>query len=327
MTGALRTLLRRAGFYLLAAWAALTLNFLIPRLMPGDPATVMFARFQGELQPEAIEALRQTFGLTDAPLWQQYLTYLQHLARGDLGMSIAYFPAPVTEVIATGLYWSIFLAGMSVLIAFTLGTGLGMLAAWRRGGWLDSTLPPVLAFVGAFPYFWLAMLALYGLGFGLGWFPLRHAHSEAVTPGLSLGFAGSALYHAALPALTLVLAGLGGWMLGMRNNMISVLGEDSIRLAWAKGLPARRVLLHYAARNALLPSLTSFGMALGFVLSGALLTEIVFSYPGTGYLMITAVRTQDYALLQGLFLAITVAVLGANWLADVVTVLLDPRAR
>jgi peptide/nickel transport system permease protein len=324
---ALPYLARRLGFYALAGWIALTLNFLVPRLMPGDPAAVMLARFEGNLDPDALAALRRTFGLTDAPLWRQYLDYLAHVLTGDLGTSIAYFPAPVTEVIGTGLLWTLFLAGGAVLLAFGLGTALGALAAWWRGGWLDAVLPPTLSLLGAFPYFWLAMFASYVLGFQLGWFPLRGAYDQRIEPGPTLAFAGSVAYHAVLPAATLVLASLGGWTLAMRNAMVGVLGDDFVSYAAARGLPPRRILVHYAARNALLPNVTGFGMALGFVLSGALLTEIVFGYPGQGYLLVQAVRGQDFPLMQGIFLTITAAVLGANWLVDVVTVLLDPRTR
>lgn len=327
MSGLVPYLARRAGFYLLAAWVALTLNFVIPRLMPGDPASMLFARFQGQLDPQAMQALRKTFGLTDAPLPQQYLEYLSHLLRGDLGLSVAYFPAPVSEVLGTGLLWTLVLTGTAVVLAFAIGTSLGALAAWRRGGWLDTLAPPIVAFLGAFPYFWLALLALFLFGFELGWFPVRHAYGDHLQPGLSPPFLVSVFRHAVLPALTLVAAGTTGWLLAMRNTMIGLLGEDLIAYARARGLSERRVLMHYAARNAILPNVAGFGMALGFVLSGALLTEIVFSYPGTGYLLITAVRAQDYPLMQGLFLAITAAVLCANWLADLATALLDPRTR
>lgn len=327
MSGSIGFLLRRLGFYLLAGWVALTMNFLIPRLMPGDPATVMFARFKGELNPEAIDALREAFGLTDAPLWEQYLTYLSHVLRGDLGVSVSYFPAPVSEVIGTGLMWTLFLAGTSVFIAFTLGTTLGAVAAWRRGGWLDAIGPPALALLGSFPYFWLAMAASYLLGFQLGWFPLRHAYDAGLTPGPNWPFIQSVIAHAFLPATTMVAVSLGGWMLAMRNVMVGVLGEDYVTYARARGLPPSRVLFHYAARNAVLPNLTGFGMALGFVVGGALLTEIIFSYPGQGYLLIQAVRAQDYPLMQGLFLTITFAVLGANWLVDIVVTAIDPRTR
>jgi peptide/nickel transport system permease protein len=322
-----RYLLKHLGLYMLAAWASLTLNFLLPRLMPGDPASAMFGRFKGQLQPEALMALREAFGFTSEPLLAQYVKYVSHMLRGDLGVSVAYFPAKVTTVIGTGLMWTLFLTGFAVVISFVLGTLLGVYAAWRRGGYLDSILPPTLVLLGAFPYFWLAMIGLYFLGFVLDWFPLRHAYDDALSPGLNLSFIGSVIEHLALPATVIVIATLGGWMLGMRNTMIGVLSEDYITMAQAKGLSQRRVMFSYAARNALLPNVTGFGMALGFVLSGSLLTEIVFSYPGQGYLLVQAVRNQDYPLMQGLFLTITLAVLGANWLVDILYVWLDPRTR
>ena len=323
----MRQVLRRLGLYLIAAWVSITLNFFIPRLAPGDPASALFARFRGQLKPEAMDALKQAFGLTDAPLPRQYLTYLGHVLRGDFGISIAYFPAPVTQVIGTGLGWTLLLTGTAAILSFALGSLLGVLAAWKRGGWLDSLGAPLLVFLGAFPYFWLAMAALWLFGFRLGWFPLAHAHADHLSPGGSLEFLGSVVRHAALPALTIVVATLGGWLLGMRNTMIGELGEDYVTLAHAKGLSTPKVVLRYAARSALLPNVTGFGMALGFVLSGSLLTEIVFSYPGTGYLLIQAVRSQDYPLMQGLFLTITLAVLAANWLVDLAYAALDPRTR
>jgi peptide/nickel transport system permease protein len=313
--------------YAFAAWASLTLNFLIPRLMPGDPASAMFARFAGQLQPEAIDALRVAFGFTNEPLHQQYFTYVAHLFQGDLGLSVAYFPAQVTDVIATGLGWTLLLSGVAVIISFVLGTALGVVATWRRGGWLDSVLPPVLIFLGAFPYFWLAMVLLYVLGFTFEAFPVRHAYSDTLAPAFSAEFLLSVIQHMVLPATAIVIASLGGWMLSMRSTMVGTLAEDYITMANAKGLSQRRIMFHYAARNALLPNITGFGMALGFVLSGSLLTEIVFSYPGQGYLLIQAVRNQDYPLMQGIFLTITLAVLAANLLVDILYVWLDPRTR
>lgn len=323
----MRYVLRRLGFYALAAWAALTLNFFLPRLMPGDPATALFARFRGRLGPEALDALRETFGLTDSPLIVQYVTYLRHVLSGDLGVSVAYFPSPVSEVIGKGLVWTLFLAGTAVAISFVLGTLLGIVSAWWRRGWVDTWLPSTFVFLGAFPYFWLAMLALYVLGFSLGWFPLGHAYGDDLTPGFSAAFISDVARHAVLPVGTVVIATLGGWLLSMRNTMIAILGSDYVNLARAKGLAPRRVMMRYAARNALLPNVTGFGMALGFVLGGSLLTEIVFSYPGQGYLLVQAVRNQDYALMQGIFLVITLSVLGANWLVDIVYLWLDPRTK
>lgn len=323
----MRYLLRRLGFYALAAWVALTINFFLPRLMPGDPATALFARFKSRLSPEAMAGLREAFGLTDAPLWKQYVTYLAHVLQGDFGTSVTYFPQPVGSVILTGLVWTLFLAGTAVILSFVIGTLIGIVVAWWRGGWADTIVPAFFAFLGAFPYFWLAMLALYVLGFNWGLFPLGHAYSDDLSPAWSAEFIVDVFRHAALPIATVVLATLGGWVLGMRNAMISVLGSDYVALARAKGLPPARVVLRYAARNALLPSVTAFGMALGFALGGSLLTEIVFSYPGQGYLLVQAVRNQDYPLMQGIFLVFTLAVLGANFLVDLVYFWLDPRTR
>lgn len=320
-------LVRRIGFYLVAAWASLTLNFFLPRLMPGDPASAIFARFQGRLQPDQLDAMRSAYGLSDDPLPQQYLTYLWHILHGDLGTSIIAFPSPVTEVIGTSLRWTLLLGFTALILSFALGSVLGIVAAWRRGGVVDSALPPLLTFVGAFPYFWLASLALYFLAFSHGWFPLRHAYGDDLSPAWSLPFARSVGTHLFLPAATVVLVSVGGWMLSMRNTMIGTLAEDYITMAEAKGLPQRQIMFRYAARNALLPNVTAFGMALGFVISGALLTETVFSYPGLGYQLVTAVRGLDYPLMQGLFLMITFAVLGANLIVDLLYVRLDPRVR
>ena len=323
----MRYILKRLGFYILAAWAALTLNFFLPRLMPGDPASALFARFQGRLAPEALAALRETFGLAQGPLLTQYFTYLGHILRGDFGISVAYFPSPVRDVIGTGLLWTLFVAGTALIVSFAIGTLLGIAAAWWRRGWIDTWLPSTLTFIGAFPYFWLAMVALYLFGFTLGWLPLGHAYADDLTPAFTVTFVVDVLRHAALPIGTIVLGTVGGWLLSMRNTMIGVLGSDYVNLARAKGLNPSRVVLRYAARNALLPSVTGFGMALGFVLGGSLLTEVVFSYPGQGYLFVQAVRNQDYPLMQGIFLVITLAVLAANWFIDLLYLWLDPRTR
>ncbi|MEO8391892.1 MAG: ABC transporter permease [Chloroflexota bacterium] len=321
-------LTRRIGFYLIAAFLAITLNFFIPRLMVGDPVTLMFARFQGRLDPRALDALKATFGFVEGPLPQQYLTYWQNLLQGNLGTSVSAFPAPVTQVLATGLGWTLRLFGTATIISFLIGTMLGIIAAWRRGRFVDSYLLPLLSLLGAFPYFFIAMLALFIFALDLGWFPLNHGSDINIPQDWSSGpFLISVIQHAILPATTIVITSVGGWMLGMRNNMIGVLSQDFIVMAQAKGLRDRRVMIVYAARNAILPSLTGFAISLGFILTGALLTEIVFNYPGMGFLLLNAVNTRDYPLLQGIFLMITLMVLLANFAVDVLYVLLDPRAR
>jgi peptide/nickel transport system permease protein len=319
--------LRRSGFYLLAFWVSVTLNFLLPRTLPGDPISRMMSQSQGRMTPEQVGQMQALFGLDDRPIWQQYLGYWQSIFTGEMGVSISRFPTPVSEVIASQIGWTILLGSVALLIAALVGNLLGILAAWRRGGFLDSALPPILVFIGSFPYFWLAMGALYLFGLVLGWFPLRHAFSAGTVQEFSLAFISDVAMHLVLPATTIILVSIGGWMLAMRNTMITTTAEDYIVMAEAKGLKPNRIMLRYAARNATLPAVTNFGMAIGFVVGGALLTEVVFAYPGLGYQLLSAVTSLDYPLMQGIFLTITAAVLVANFIVDIVYVRLDPRVR
>lgn len=324
----MRYLLRRIGFYLVALWVAVTLNFLIPRLMPGDPVLLLVAKLQGKLDPHAIEGLRLQFGLnTHESLWTQYLRYLGDISHGNFGLSINYYPTPVSEVIGTGLIWTLVLVGISTILSFILGTALGAIAAWKRGSWFDTTFSPLLTFFQGIPYFWLALILLFTLGFELHWFPIYGGYSIDVEPGFTPEFIGDAAYHAVLPALTIIISSVAGWMLGMRNPMIATLSEDYVVMAQAKGLSERRILITYAARNAILPNITGFAISLGFVIGGALLTEFIFSYPGIGFILLQAVQAEDYPLMQAVFLIIALAVLIANFLADIIYVALDPRVR
>jgi peptide/nickel transport system permease protein len=247
--------------------------------------------------------------------------------RGDFGLSISAYPAKVSSIISTALMWTILLGVVTLLLSFVLGTILGVVVAWRRGGLLDTILPGLFNFIGSFPYFFLAMLALFFLGFILKWFPMAHAYSDTVFPGWNWPFIGSILVHLIMPAGTVILVSVGGWLIGMRSTMISVLAEDYIVMAEAKGLPQWRVMFQYAMRNAILPNFTQFGMSIGFILGGLILTELVFSYPGLGFYLVRSVVTHDYPLMQALFLMITLAVLGANLIVDLLYVRLDPRVR
>ena len=324
----MRHLIRRLGFYLIAIWASITLNFLIPRLAPGDPVQALLARMHGRISPQAEKALEVAFGISHDPIWVQYVQYLNNLLHANLGISTMAFPEPVTQVIAQDLPWTLVLVGVSLVLSFVIGTFLGVVIAWKRGSLLDSIFPPLFTFLSAIPYFWLALIMLYFLSYQLGWFPLNGGYDvNNTTPGWSLDFLVDAAYHAVLPALTIVISSVAGWLLGMRNAMITTLSEDYVVMAQAKGLPERRIMFSYAARNAILPNLTGFALSLGFVVSGSLLTEIVFSYPGIGYTLLQAVENQDYALIEGMFLVITLAVLVANFLADILYVMLDPRVR
>jgi peptide/nickel transport system permease protein len=318
-------IVRKLGFYLVTLWIAVTLNFAMPRLMPGDPAAAIFANFQGRMTAQQYVALKATLGFTNDNIVRQYLTYLWNMVHFNLGTSFTHYPVPVTTVILQDLPWTLLLIGIAVLISFTVGTLFGIMASWRRGSRFDSVMPPILLFWQAFPQFYIGLALIFFLGLGAGWFPLGHAYDLNTRISLTPGFIGSVLYHAALPVSVLVLTTLGGWALGMRNNMIASLGEEYIMMAEAKGLKERRVMLHYGARNAILPQVTSFAMALGFIVSGQILIETVFSYPGVGYDLVQAATQQDYPLLSGLLLFIVVGVLLANLIADLIYVRLDPR--
>ncbi|HEV2459697.1 MAG TPA: ABC transporter permease [Ktedonobacterales bacterium] len=323
----MRHLIRRLGFYLVALWASATLNFLIPRLAPGDPAEALLARMHGRISPAALHALEVQYGISHESLFSQYVQYLNNLLHANLGTSFAN-AEPVTNLIARDLPWTLALVGMALIISFVVGTALGIAVAWWRGSKSDTILMPAFTFISAIPYFWFALALVFVLGYTLNWFPSYGGYDiYSYTPGWDFGFFLSALNYAILPAFTIVVGSIAGWMLGMRNTMISTLSEDYVLMAEAKGLSRWRVMTIYAARNAILPNITSFALSLGFVVSGSLLTEIVFNYPGIGYALVQGVQNKDYPVIQGLFLIITVAVLLANFLADFVYVVLDPRVR
>ncbi|WP_309113584.1 ABC transporter permease [Saccharothrix sp.] len=321
---------RKLAFYLVAFWAALTLNFFIPRLMPGNPVDILMAKLAqrgGTVDPAARRAYELLLGSgTDESLLSQYFSYLGNMFRGDLGVSVSSFPTPVSDIIAEALPWTLVLVGIATFLSFALGVVLGTLVGWRRGTWLDS-LVPATTVLAAVPYFWLALILVALLASGLGWFPLLGGYDVVLSPGWDLEFIGSAVYHGTLPALTIVLSSVGGWLLGMRNMMVSTTSEDYVLTAQAKGLRDSRIMIRYAARNAVLPSVAGFAISLGFVVAGSIITEQVFSYPGIGSKLLQAVQNNDYALMQGIFLVITVAVLGANLVVDLLYALIDPRTR
>ncbi|HEX9359239.1 MAG TPA: ABC transporter permease [Streptosporangiaceae bacterium] len=322
----MRVLARRGFFYLLTAWAAISLNFLLPRLVPGSPADALIAKFRGRLSPSAVRALRVLFGQGHEDLWHQYLNYWHGIFTGDFGISYAYYPATVTAVLRTSIVWTLVLLSVCTVLGFVIGTALGMVVGWKRGSWLDALIP-VTTFLSSIPYFWFAIIIVLIFAITLHWFPLSGGYSVLQTIGWNGGFISSALYYAVLPALTIVIASVGGWLIGMRNMMVTTMSEDYVRLAEAKGLSRRRIMFTYAARNAMLPSFSGFAMSLGFVVGGSIVTEIVFNYPGIGTVLFKAAQSQDYPLMQGIFLVITLAVLVANLLADLVYIFLDPRTR
>ncbi|RJG38271.1 ABC transporter permease [Motilimonas pumila] len=319
--------LRRLGFYCLAFFFAASFNFFLPRLMPGDPITVMFASQGNPLPVESMAALKATFGFVDGPLYQQYFTYLKSVFTWDLGLSVKYYPLTVNEVISRSMIWTLFLVGTSTLISFFIGSFAGILAAWYRGSWLDTFLSPLSLVMQSIPAVVLALLCMFVFGVALNWLPYSYAYDIELDPAWTWQYIHSVLSHAALPIFSLVIVQIGGYLLTIRNNLINLLGEDYIVMGHAKGLSETRVMLNYGARNALLPSITAFAMTVGVVLGGSLITEVVFNYPGLGNTLYEAIVNRDYPVIQGQLLIMTLAMLSANFLADLAYVYLDPRLR
>jgi peptide/nickel transport system permease protein len=316
---------RKLLIYALTFFVAVTINWMIPRFMPGDPVQNMLSR--AALHPQAAEIMRgyftQAFGL-DVPIWRQYLNFWIALFHGDLGTSVYLFPQPVTRILLRAVPYDIFLLLPAILLSWWTGNTFGAFAA--RSRLLDNTLLPVGYLLTATPYMWLGILLAWAFGIVWGVFPIAGAYSYTMTPHLSWRFIASLLQHWFLPFASLFIVMFGGWAIGMRNMIIYELEADYSHYLEALGAP-RRLVRRHAYRNALLPQLSGLALQLGVIVAGALATEIVFSYPGIGYLLLAAIQNQDYFLIQGCFLFIVVGVLLANFAIDIVYVLVDPRTR
>jgi peptide/nickel transport system permease protein len=324
-------ILRRLAVYLLAAWVAITVSFLLPRVVPGNPVAGAVARASesGNCNQQCVIAIEEQLGYNvHTSLWDQYLQYLGNLAHGDLGRSWSE-NAPVTSLILSYVPWTLGLLGVATILSFVGGTALGILLAWRRGTWTDWLIPGA-TFFQSVPYFFLALVLvlIFGqTGTMLRWFPSLFGYDIfEVTPGLNWPYWASVAGHAILPVATVVLASMAGFVMAMRNQMLTTMDEDFVLVAQAKGLPSHEVVW-YAARNALLPVVSNFTIALSLVVAGQILVEIVFNYPGIGFHLYDALGKLDYTLVQGIFVVITLVVLAANLVADTVYVLIDPRAR
>jgi peptide/nickel transport system permease protein len=326
----MRWLIRRSCFYVFALWVAITLNFLLPRLMPGDPAGGMLARLsaaQIQSNPGIIETYRRMLGGGHQSLIHAYFSYLGQISRLDFGISTSNYPTNVSEVIGRTLPYSIFLVGVAFVLAFVLGTTIGMIAAWRRGGAVDNIVVPTLLSLSAFPAFFTSLIAVWFFGLKLGWFPLQHAYDTELEPGFNYAFLESAFRHAQLPILIITVAFAGGWVLNMRTVMINTIEEDYVAMAQAKGLRDRRVMTRYAGRNAILPPLNGFAAQFATAVGGLVFIEFVFSYPGAGFTLQQAALGSDYPLTQGLLLVFSVCVIAANFIMDILNLALDPRVR
>ena len=308
----------------LTLWIALTVNFLLPRMMGGDPAEFMASQIAMG-SPEFAQLLREQFGL-DRSLPEQYFLYMSQLLRGNMGISFSQFPVPVSMLVARAIPWTLLIVVTSTLISFAIAWVLGVLAAMKKGSVYDNLVVMTFFYLQSTPFFFVGMLILMAFGFHLGWFPLSHAMPPGVAQGTPWWqLVGPVARHAFLPVFSMVLVSMAGRMVMMRSNVLQVFSEDYMVLAQAKGLHRRTILRKYALRNAMLPSFTGLMLSLGAAVGGAIAMEMIFAYPGIGLLIMNAILSQDYPLIQGCFAIIAFSVVMMNLLADFIYPFLDPR--
>jgi peptide/nickel transport system permease protein len=322
--------LRRFGILLLIVWLAASVNFFLPRINSQNPVReklMQQALISGYIQAgisEMATEYEQKFGL-DQPLWKQYLTYFGDLLRLDFNYSISNYPKTVTELIVEALPWTIGLLSMTTLLSFTIGTLLGAFLGWPRAPkWLHWLMPPILA-LHSLPFFLLGLILMYVLAFWFKLLPMYGGYTTGSIPTLTLGFIWDVLWHSMLPALSIILVSMGGWALGMRGMMVTTMGEDYVTFAEAKGLKSVTVFVRYCVRNAILPQITALALVLGQILSGAVLVEVIFGYPGIGTLLYQAIRENDHFVIQGVVFTVIVALGFATLVLDICYPLMDPR--
>ncbi|MGI9146760.1 MAG: ABC transporter permease [Chloroflexota bacterium] len=321
--------MRRIGMFFLVVFVAASFNFLIPRLAPGNPIGAITSRMASasagiENGQAMFEAYRKRFGLDD-PMYVQYGKYMWNTVRFDFGQSLSAYPADVSDIIRPAVGWSMGLIGVSVLITFALGVTIGALLAWKGTPRIVRALLPITMIGGVLPYYLLAMLLLYVFAFTTKILPMSGAYDSGVASELSWGYIATMARHAVLPALSIILTSVGGFALTMRGLMVNTIGEDYMLLADAKGLPKWRILWWYSVRNAIPPQVTHLAIALGYVVSGAILVEIVFSYPGLGYQLYQSIVNSDYTVIQAITLILAVSVGLCVLIIDLIYPRLDPR--
>lgn len=328
----LRRLLSRILTVIAVIWAAASLNFFLPQLAPKNPITEKLTQLAetsgmgGDRIAELTEAFNVRFGL-DRPLMERYFDYLGDVASFDFGLSISSYPARVGDLIGAALPWTIGLMLTTTLVSFAIGTVVGAYAAWRRDSVLMQAVSSVLMVFSAIPFYLIGLVLIYFLAAKAGWFPISGGYSIFSIPDWSWSFAGEVLYHSILPALSIAIASIGIWAIGMRGMMVTVQGEDYMTFAKAKGLSSRRVFLRYGLRNAILPQVTALALFFGQVVTGAVLVEIVFGYPGMGTLLLESITLFDYPTIYGIVFILIVTIALSMLLVDLIYPLLDPRVR
>jgi len=323
-------ILKRCGVFFVIVWLAASLNFFLPKLSGQDPVRTKLlqqAQLGGYVQQgidEMVKVYEARFGL-DRPLWEQYLSYLGDVVRLDFNYSIANYPRTVADMIAESIPWTVGLLGMTTLLSFVIGTILGALLAWPRAPrWMAWLMAPLWA-LHAIPFFLLGLILMYLLAFQIPLLPIFGGYSPGVTPSFSLSFILDVARHAVLPSLSIILVAIGGWALSMRGMMVTTMGEDYVTFAEGKGLSNLTIFMRYCLRNAILPQITALALALGQILSGAVLVEVIFGYPGIGTLLFQAIRENDHFLIQGIVFTVIVSLGLATLILDLFYPLLDPR--
>jgi len=321
---------KKLSLLITTVFFALTVTFVVIRVMPGDPVETMAMSMVRDQGIDYESAYRQSQAMLnydpDRPILDQYVDYLTDLLHGDLGISLVY-KAPVASLVFSSLPWTLFIFSSALFISFALGVLVGMYIAWRRQTLLDPMLSIYASITGSIPSYILAFIFILLFSVRMGLLPSRGAYDSAISPGLNIAFIGSVAYHAILPISANVVASLGMWGLSMKASAMGVLGEDYITAARIRGLPGRRIITSYVGKNAMLPLVTQLAISFGMIFGGSPLIENMFLYPGVGYFLNQAIARRDYLLMQGMFLIITVAVVSANLLAELLYSVLDPRLR
>lgn len=325
----LKYLLRKFGWYFLTFFIAITLNFILPRLIPGNPIAMIVATMAAGMtdtdrQKRLFESYMEMFGL-DKPLWEQYFIYLANLLRGELGISFGMFPRRVSEIIASSVPWTIGLQLPAIVTAWVVGNGMGVIAAYKKGKF-DKIVFPAMLLANAIPFFAMSIIFLYLFALTLNWFPIGGAFSTRLMPHWSFEFVFSVMRHHTLPFLSMVFVMIGGWAIGMRSMAIYELNTDYVLYSKLMGVRESKII-KYVFKNAMLPQITGLAISLGTMVGGALITEIVFNYPGIGSRLFAAIRQLDYPLISGITLLIITGVLLANFLVEIVYGLVDPRIK
>ena len=317
-------IIKRTGSRVITFLVVISLIFFLARSAGTDP----FERYLSEdprIPLAQIQRLRARFGL-DKPLHLQYLDFIKNTFQGEFGYSL-YYKRPVFDIVMERLPWTLFLLSISIIISTIISFGVGVYFAWKRGTKTDILGTNFCMFIRSTPHFWLGMILLLVFAYYYPIFPLFGARTPGITYANTFEYIKDILWHATLPLTTLLLRQVGMYVLYMRNSTVEVLGEDYMVTAKAKGVPAWSLMFHHAARNAMLPMVTVTAMRFGFMVNGAILTETVFSYPGTGRLIYTAITNDDFFLLQGTFFIVSITVLIANLIADIICGWLDPRIK